>query len=130
MRNTQNDNADRRLAPVASSVTWGQMLRYKTDDRDISSSELCIMKGGNGDWYVAVADGPDHYPTNGVRICTSGGAAVACPGLGLAISKAYNAMFTAQNRFKSGDGGRWTSEIINRQLPAVASTAGFSGELP
>lgn len=85
------------VPPAASSVPWGQMLRYKTDDRDISSSELCIMQGNNGDWYVAVADGPDHYPTNGVRICTSGGAAVACPGLGLAISKAYNAMFAAQN---------------------------------
>lgn len=97
MTNTQDDTADRRLAPVTGSVTWGQMLRYKTDDRDISSSELCIMQGGNGDWYVAVADGPDHYPTNGVRICTSGGAAVACPGLGLAISKAYNAMFDSQN---------------------------------
>jgi hypothetical protein len=33
-------------------------------------------------------------------------------------------------RPKSGDGGRWTYETINRQLPAVASTAGFSGELP
>ena len=91
-----NDTPE-RLSPAASSVTWGQMLRYKTDDHDISSSELCIMQGGNGDWYVAVADGPDRYPTNGVRICTSGGAAVACPGLGLAISKAYNAMFDSQN---------------------------------
>jgi len=82
--------------PKTSPVAWGQMLRYKTDDRDISNSELCIMQGGNGDWYVSVANGPDHYPTNGVRICTSGGAAVACPGLGLAISKAYNAMYDAQ----------------------------------
>lgn len=81
---------------MSEPIKWGDMLRYKTDDHDISSSELCIFQGGNGDWYVSVADGPDHHPTNGVRICTSGGASALCPGLGVAISRAYRAMFEKQ----------------------------------
>lgn len=74
---------------------WGDMLRYKTDDRDVDQQQLCIMQGGNGDWYVSVADGPDSHPLHGIRICTSGGAAAACPGLGRAIAAAYQAMWNA-----------------------------------
>lgn len=72
---------------------WGDQLRYRTDDRDQASHELCIMQGGNGDWYISVAEGPEHHPVNGVRICTSGGAAIACPGLGLAVSELYRALW-------------------------------------
>lgn len=85
-------------APVTSPVLWGQMLRYHTDDHDISSAQLCIQQGGNGDWYISIADSPDHHPISGVRICTSGGAAALCPGLGIAIARAYQAMFDTQNR--------------------------------
>lgn len=72
---------------------WGDTLRFKTDDCDVSSLELCIMQGGNGDWYVSIAEGPDHFPTRGVRIRTSGGACMSVPGLGQGIAKAYRAMF-------------------------------------
>ena len=72
---------------------------YLTDDRDLPEEDqrtLVIFPGGNGDWYVQVA--PAHGRTSeGVRICTSGGAATACPGLGPAISEAYRAMRAAQN---------------------------------
>ncbi|WP_321820730.1 MULTISPECIES: hypothetical protein [unclassified Burkholderia] len=72
---------------------------YVTDDRDLPDVEqraLVIFPGGNGDWYVQVA--PKHGRTiEGVRICTSGGAATQCPGLGPAIAEAYRAMLAAQN---------------------------------
>lgn len=71
---------------------------YLTDDRDLAKEDLrtlVIFPGGNGDWYVQVA--PDHGRTmDGVRICTSGGAATQCPGLGVAIADAYRAMQAAQ----------------------------------
>ena len=70
---------------------------YLTDDRDHpveSQRALVIFPGGNGDWYVQVA--PAHgRTTEGVRICTSGGAATSCPGLGVAIADAYRAMKAA-----------------------------------
>lgn len=71
---------------------------YLTDDRDLPKEDLrtlVIFPGGNGDWYVQVA--PAHGRTiEGVRICTSGGAATQCPGLGAAIAEAYRAMLAAQ----------------------------------
>lgn len=71
---------------------------YLTDDRDLPKEQqqaLFIFPGGNGDWYVQVA--PEHGRTlEGVRICTSGGAASNCPGLGVAIAEAYRAMRDAQ----------------------------------
>ena len=70
---------------------------YLTDDRDYpveAQRALVIFPGGNGDWYVQVA--PAHgRTTEGVRICTSGGAATHCPGLGVAIADAYHAMKAA-----------------------------------
>jgi hypothetical protein len=79
-------------------VTDIQRAMYLTDDRDLPKDELralVIFPGGNGDWYVQVA--PEHGRTlEGVRICTSGGAASACPGLGVAIAEAYRAMMDAQ----------------------------------
>lgn len=71
---------------------------YLTDDRDLPVEDqraLVIFPGGNGDWYVQVA--PAHgRTTEGVRICTSGGASTHCPGLGVAIADAYRAMQAAQ----------------------------------
>lgn len=71
---------------------------YLTDDRDLPEDEqraLVIFQGGNGDWYVQVA--PKNGRTlEGVRICTSGGAASNCPGLGVAIAEAYRAMLAAR----------------------------------
>lgn len=72
---------------------------YLTDDRDRPEAEqraLVIFPGGNGDWYVQVA--PAHgRTTEGVRLCTSGGASSQCPGLTSAIAMAYRAMIAAQN---------------------------------
>lgn len=72
---------------------------YLTDDRDLPEEDLrtlVIFPGGNGDWYVQVA--PAHgMTTEGVRICTSGGASTQCPGLGVAIAEAYRAMKAAQS---------------------------------
>jgi hypothetical protein len=90
--------AKTELETILSSIKgrprpeWGELLRYVTDDRDVATDALCIRPGRNGDWYVSVADNADHHPTRAVRICTSGGAAAACPGLGMAISMAYAAM--------------------------------------
>ena len=71
---------------------------YLTDDRDLPLEDqraLVIFSGGNGDWYVQIA--PAHgRTTEGVRICTSGGAATNCPGLGIAIAEAFRAMQAAE----------------------------------
>ena len=67
---------------------------YLTDDRDLPEEDLralVIFRGGNNDWYVQVT-GKNGRSTEGVRICTSGGASTHCPGLPLAISDAYRAM--------------------------------------
>lgn len=72
---------------------------YLTDDRDLPEGDqrtLVIFPGGNGDWYVQVAPA-NGMTTEGVRICTSGGASTACPGLGVAIAEAYRAMKAAQS---------------------------------
>lgn len=71
---------------------------YVTDDRDRPDEEqfqLVIFQGGNGDWYVQVAP-KGGVTVEGVRICTSGGAATQCPGLGVAIADAYRAMAAAK----------------------------------
>jgi len=68
-------------------------VRYLTDDRDETQrNELVILAGDNGDWYVAVV--PEGTGTMGkaVRICTSGGAASSCPGLPVAIARAFRAI--------------------------------------
>jgi hypothetical protein len=74
-------------------------MMYLTDDRDKPKDEqrhLVIAIGGNGDWYVGTSDhnGRDQQT---VRICTSGGAASNCPGLGVAIADAYRAMAAGVN---------------------------------
>ncbi|MEX3629925.1 MAG: hypothetical protein VB138_11035 [Burkholderia sp.] len=91
---------------------------YVTDDRDQPADEqraLVIFQGGNGDWYVQVA--PKHgRTTEGVRICTSGGAATHCPGLGSAIADAYRAMLAAQNGERRE--GVTPREDLERELQA------------
>ncbi len=75
-----------------------ERMMYLTDDRDRPLDEqrsLVIFPGGNGDWYVQVA--PHHgRTTEGVRLCTSGGASTQCPGLTTAIAMAYRAMSDAK----------------------------------
>jgi hypothetical protein len=67
---------------------------YPTDDHDMPKEDqraLVIFQGGNGDFYVQVT--PLHgKSTEGVRLCTSGGASSRCPGLTAAIADAYRAM--------------------------------------
>jgi hypothetical protein len=68
-------------------------VRYLTDDRDaLNRNELVLFAGGNGDWYVGVVPEGEGFGGRCVRICTSGGAASAVPGLGVAIAKAYLAI--------------------------------------
>ena len=75
-------------------------VRYLSDDRDERKpNELVISFGGNGDWYVAVAPQGEGTIGRCVRICTSGGAASAAPGLGMAIVNAFRALARAK-----GDG--------------------------
>ena len=72
-------------------------LSYVTDDRDLPEAEqmaLFIQQGGNGDWYVSTVP-VGQRPMNGVRLCTSGGASSACPGLTVGIAAAYRAMAAA-----------------------------------
>ncbi len=75
---------------------WGEPRRYLTDDRDYAGDpepphELVIFPAENGDWYVGVWP-KGHRTGPAVRICTSGGAARACPELPVAISRAYRAL--------------------------------------
>jgi len=63
---------------------------YLTDDRDLPPDELrtlVIFQGGNGDWYVQVANRHGRT-TEGVRLCTSGGASTHAPGLTASIAGA------------------------------------------
>lgn len=91
---------------------------YLTDDRDLPEDKqrtLVIFQGGNQDWYVSVA--PKHGVTmEGVRICTSGGAATACPGLGPAIADAFRAMLAAQNGERRPPGP--TRDDLDREVRA------------
>jgi hypothetical protein len=77
---------------------------YLTDDRDLPDEDqrtLVIFQGGNGDWYVQVAT--KHGRTSqGVRLCTSGGASTQCPGLTTGIAMAYRAMIAAQKGDRTG----------------------------
>ena len=79
-------------------------VRYLTDDRDLEGdlNELVIGFGGNGDWYVAVVPKGQGTIGRSMRICTSGGASAAVPGLGIAISDAFRAI--AEARKFSGNG--------------------------
>lgn len=71
---------------------------YLTDDRDLPEEEqhrLVIFFGGNDDLYVQVA--PKNGSTlHGVRLSTSGGASMHCPGLVPALADAYRAMKAAE----------------------------------
>lgn len=72
-------------------------VRYLTDDRDERRrNEPVISYGGNGDWYVAVVPEGEGTIGRAVRICTSGGASSAAPGLGVAIAHAFRAIANAE----------------------------------
>lgn len=71
---------------------WGEKRVYKTDDADESESQLEILQGGNGDWYVFVRykDPEDGMiGLEGVRIVTSGQKIDGFPN---AIAQAYRAI--------------------------------------
>jgi len=79
----------------ASAPPWGEPREYVTDDRDHQREDrgkLVIFPGGNGDWYIATMPESDRYSRFAVRLCTSGGASGAVPGLTEAIRDAYRAM--------------------------------------
>ena len=72
---------------------------YITDDRDYPVEDqraLVISMGGNGDWYVQVT-GVNGRSTEGVRLCTSGGASTNVRGLTGAIAEAYRCMKASQD---------------------------------
>ena len=72
---------------------YTEEARYLTDDRELKErNELVILQGGNGDWYVGVVPEGEGCLGRMVRLCTSGGASFAAPGLTVAISDAYRAM--------------------------------------
>lgn len=71
--------------------------RYLTDDRDEGDRhELVISLGGNGDWYIAVVPEGQRTLGKSVRVCTSGGASRAAPGLTTAIANAFKALVDVQ----------------------------------
>lgn len=75
---------------------------YLTDDRDLPDEDLrtlVIFPGGNGDWYVQVAN-KNGRTSDGVRLCTSGGASTQCPGLTVAIAEAYRAIIGSKSKVK------------------------------
>jgi hypothetical protein len=68
-------------------------VRYLSDDRDVKRKyELVILRGGNGDLYVATVPEGEGTVGRAVRICTSGGASTAVPGLGIALNQAFEAL--------------------------------------
>jgi hypothetical protein len=73
----------------------GEVRRYLTDDRDAPAEErheLVLFPGGNGDWYLGVWPEGARSCANTVRLCTSGGASTAAPGLPLAAARMYRAL--------------------------------------
>jgi hypothetical protein len=104
--------------PTASTVTFENPIstvRYLTDDRDHEiRHELCITMGGNGDWYVSVVKEGD-APVTGVRISTSGGAASAAPGLGVAIAQAFRALL-GKTRPQPREPKRYTNLALDDRL--------------
>lgn len=96
---------------------------YVTDDRDQPVDRqrtLVIFPGGNGDWYVQVA--PAHgRTTEGVRLCTSGGAYSHCPGLTTGIAMAYRAMMAAQRGERYGPQASYSD--LEREVAAWRTKA-------
>lgn len=87
-RSEDKTDSSARRSSVCYPPAWGETLRYETDDCDIDDSELSIYQGGNGDWYIGVAEKGRH-PKRVVRIRTSGG---SCPPFGWAIADAYRSL--------------------------------------
>jgi hypothetical protein len=70
-------------------------VRYLTDDRDSRHRhELVIGWGNNGDWYVyTVPEGERSMAM--VRLCTSGGASSAVPGLTVLVAEMFRKLARA-----------------------------------
>ncbi len=77
----------------ASAAPWPEAREYICDNRDSDDLyKLSISMGGNGDWYVSVLPKDDRWSRATVRLCTSGGAISAVPGLVQAVCDAYRAL--------------------------------------
>lgn len=88
-RKPPNDQSDSgSVSNALLSGEWGDPLRYKTDDCDMDDSELVILQGGNGDWYVGIAP-EGQWPERMTRVRTSGS---SCPPLGWALADCYRAL--------------------------------------
>jgi len=86
------DDMNKKIEQVAA-FRMTKEVRYLTDDRDSENrKELVVMAGGNGDWYVGVCAEGSYPIGNMVRICTSGGVSVRCPGLAAAIASAFRSI--------------------------------------
>jgi len=70
-------------------------VRYLTDDRDSSRRlELVIGWGNNGDWYVVTVPEGERS-MRAVRLCTSGGASSAVPGLTVLVADMFRKLARA-----------------------------------
>lgn len=73
-----------------------EIAEYLTDDQDVCTNRLCVMSGGNGDWYIGVdfpcRDNPELRDRQFVRVTTSG---IRVPGLAVAVADAYRAIKAA-----------------------------------
>lgn len=87
-------NPVRRVTDTGELV-WGEPLAYLCDDRGEAPHEIVIAQGGNQDWYVSVMPQGDRFTEACVRLCTSGGASSAVPGLTIGIAKSYRALWEA-----------------------------------
>jgi hypothetical protein len=67
--------------------------RYLTDDRDgRNRHELVIFWAPNGDYYIGSCPEGEFLVRQGVRICTSGGAASRNPKLVKAVQDLFQAL--------------------------------------
>lgn len=91
---------EERAEPIDEALRNVTEVRYRTDDRDgmFKDNELVIVRGGNGDWSLAIVAVGKKPFADSVRISTSGGASAAFSGLSRAIAKAFWAL--ARARYK------------------------------
>lgn len=68
---------------------------YELDDHD--GARLSVIRGGNGDYFIAVTKDRTCMSVPAVRICTSGGAAVKNPRLMRAVAGLYQALAESED---------------------------------
>ncbi len=84
-------------------------VSYLTDDRDGRQRlKLVISRGNNGDFYVATVPEGNRV-TNAVRLCTSGGASSAVPGITQKIFEIFELLI------KAGDHGIPGVEVLREE---------------